>query len=202
MTKLTVAANGICHAEWNSGFYPQDIPLDWKLAYFANEFPACLITPADLIELESPGHEFADMLPENFQLYLQIDHTGLPPLSDRFLARLSGIVVIPEKPVTGDLAAELRLLKLPVCLCLAENRLSDPVAEASNFNLPLCHRNTQDGDLHCRFISAAQASDLRHLKQLIAKWRADKIEHRVLFVDGGTDIELIRNVATLVQLLT
>lgn len=32
---------------WEGTFYPEDLPADWRLTYFANEFPAVLI-PCDL----------------------------------------------------------------------------------------------------------------------------------------------------------
>ncbi len=39
----TVAAWGWEHPAWTGGFYPDDLPDDWRLAYYANEFRAVIV---------------------------------------------------------------------------------------------------------------------------------------------------------------
>ena len=41
---LLIGACGWSHAGWNVDFYPQDLPSDWRLGYYANEFPVALVT--------------------------------------------------------------------------------------------------------------------------------------------------------------
>ncbi len=42
---LTVGARGWEHEGWNGRFYPADLPPEWRLAYYANEFQAVLVPP-------------------------------------------------------------------------------------------------------------------------------------------------------------
>ncbi len=41
---LLIGACGWMHAGWEGGFYPDDLPTDWQLAYYANAWPLALIT--------------------------------------------------------------------------------------------------------------------------------------------------------------
>jgi hypothetical protein len=37
---MRIAAYGWDHAGWAGGYYPADLPEEWRLAYYANAFPA------------------------------------------------------------------------------------------------------------------------------------------------------------------
>lgn len=41
---LLIGACGWSHSGWLADFYPQDLPVDWRLSYYANEFPVVLVT--------------------------------------------------------------------------------------------------------------------------------------------------------------
>ena len=41
--RLIVGARGWDHADWNGTFYPEDLPDDWRLSYYANEFRGVLL---------------------------------------------------------------------------------------------------------------------------------------------------------------
>lgn len=65
LPRLVVAAQGWRHADWQNRFYPDDLPEDWQLAYYANEFRAVLVPPpADVatcqewLEAVDPGFGF------------------------------------------------------------------------------------------------------------------------------------------------
>ena len=40
---LRLGARGWRHAHWENDFYPDDLPPDWQLAYYANEFSTVLV---------------------------------------------------------------------------------------------------------------------------------------------------------------
>jgi hypothetical protein len=40
---VLIGACGWEHDAWNGGFYPEDLPADWRLGYYGNEFPVVLI---------------------------------------------------------------------------------------------------------------------------------------------------------------
>lgn len=41
--RLLVGANGWVHASWRDRFYPEDLPDDWQLTYYSNEFRVVLL---------------------------------------------------------------------------------------------------------------------------------------------------------------
>jgi Protein of unknown function DUF72 len=43
MTELLVAARGWMHPGWRGAFYPPDLPDEWRLDYYANEFRGVLV---------------------------------------------------------------------------------------------------------------------------------------------------------------
>ena len=58
---------------WFGDFYPEDLPPEWRLSYFANEFPAVLIplrlwAGADV----SLMHRWADDVHQRFRFYLEL----------------------------------------------------------------------------------------------------------------------------------
>lgn len=41
--RILIGASGWRHNHWHEQFYPEDLPEDWQLAYYGNEFPVVLI---------------------------------------------------------------------------------------------------------------------------------------------------------------
>lgn len=66
LTTLTLAAYGWSPANWASAFYPDDLPTDWRMAYYANEFRRLLIPASEWGDpkaqvgawLTDVGHDF------------------------------------------------------------------------------------------------------------------------------------------------
>ena len=44
--RILIGAYGWQHAQWQGGFYPEDLPAEWQLAYYSNEFHVLLIPAA------------------------------------------------------------------------------------------------------------------------------------------------------------
>lgn len=42
---VSIAAVDWDHAAWSGSFYPPDLPPEWRLGYYANEFPAVVLPP-------------------------------------------------------------------------------------------------------------------------------------------------------------
>lgn len=40
---MLIAAYGWDHAGWRGSYYPDDLPAEWRLAYYANEFRAVVV---------------------------------------------------------------------------------------------------------------------------------------------------------------
>lgn len=45
--RIFIGSAGWQHDAWQGNFYPEDLPEDWRLGYYANEFPVVLLTEAD-----------------------------------------------------------------------------------------------------------------------------------------------------------
>lgn len=69
---LELAACGWSPADWQRIFYPEDLPEDWRVSYYANEF-ACVLLPATVWENPSIQAAFwqAEVQPD-FRFYLEI----------------------------------------------------------------------------------------------------------------------------------
>ncbi|MCB1902616.1 MAG: hypothetical protein KDI18_00590 [Gammaproteobacteria bacterium] len=78
---LIVGARGWDHAGWHGIFYPDDLPVDWRLSYYANEFAGVLVPEAvwraaDPVEIKHWCGDVAD----GFLFFLE---TAVTPLPDR-----------------------------------------------------------------------------------------------------------------------
>ncbi|MGB0713926.1 MAG: hypothetical protein ACPGUC_10240 [Gammaproteobacteria bacterium] len=48
MVQIAVGLVGLFDPPWADAFYPEDIPLEWRLDYYANEFPVVVSARGDL----------------------------------------------------------------------------------------------------------------------------------------------------------
>ena len=55
------------HAHWQESFYPDDLPEDWRLTYYANEF-SCVLVPEDKWQ-DADLEEWEDSVPDGFLFY-------------------------------------------------------------------------------------------------------------------------------------
>lgn len=82
--ELVIGARGWVHASWLESYYPDDLPEDWQLDYYTNEFgavllPAELWTQAGVDDIE----QWLATVGENFLFFLE-----LPAQPGDFVARL------------------------------------------------------------------------------------------------------------------
>lgn len=70
LTSVTLAAYGWMPKDWAQRFYPEDLPSNWQMVYYSNDFNEVLV-PASAWE---SGALVADwsVLPAGFELYLEI----------------------------------------------------------------------------------------------------------------------------------
>lgn len=107
--ELLVATRGWSHSSWFGSYYPDDLPDDWQLSFYANEFRAIVVpafewTETDPVELE----RWIDDTNEDFLFYLEVED----PLTDWQAVRkrtrclgnqLGGFLFRPHK-VDADLS--------------------------------------------------------------------------------------------------
>lgn len=72
------------HPHWDGSYYPDDLPADWRLAYYANDFTCVLLSEAAWrMADEVEWGEWRDEVPPGFRFLLELD-AGAP---DRAAAR-------------------------------------------------------------------------------------------------------------------
>ncbi len=66
---IVVGACDWDHPQWQNNFYPHDLPADWRLSYYANEFLAVLV-PQEKWQAENVDFEqWAEDAPQGFRFY-------------------------------------------------------------------------------------------------------------------------------------
>lgn len=114
---MLLGAYGWMHDSWNGTFYPEDLPQDWQLSYYSNEFNAVLV-PAGVwsedfcatSETSFSCEDWLDSVSDDFHFYIECrpDMLSKISLSDiSFQAfsenlqilqpQLAGFVVIDEE---------------------------------------------------------------------------------------------------------
>ncbi len=98
LPELLVTTRGWQHPNWDSTFYPDDLPDDWRLSYFANHFAGVLIPRDDCEKLDVARVEaWLDELEDDFDFYLEVDVSA--ELKAAFADRLAGVLSANAKDV-------------------------------------------------------------------------------------------------------
>ena len=66
---LKLACYGWDHAHWAGHYYPDDLPEDWRLAYYANDYGGVLV-PAEYCLRDDIG-DWLDEVDEDFRFYFE-----------------------------------------------------------------------------------------------------------------------------------
>jgi len=69
--RLRVGACGWDHAHWLDSYYPDDLPAEWRLSFYANEFPAVLVPQEQWHEQWQQLADWVEDVPDEFRFYLQ-----------------------------------------------------------------------------------------------------------------------------------
>ncbi len=171
--KLHIGSYGWQYKLWEKSFYPEDLPVDWQFAYYANEYTVILI-PWEMLqnnfELLKQGIEDSD---ENCQLLFEFpvtkikssSHDDLLKIVHDFLTKIAfahsrskGIVlVIHTSEITGLSSENLDLVKklletchtkLDTCIEISDLNLSEPITKI--FQQELLSILNQTGTDICR----------------------------------------------------
>jgi len=82
--------------EWLSTFYPDDLPEDWRLSYYANEFSAVLVPQAKWRAADVDFEQWAEDVPEGFRFYFLTDELDVDDaqIKSQLGAAFSGFVAM------------------------------------------------------------------------------------------------------------
>lgn len=121
MDGFFVGARGWDCPAWEGAFYPDDLPPEWRLSYYANEFNAVLL-PVDLWSLADSDEieSWIDDVHEAFRFFLELPVGAWATSADRILdvvVRLGdacgGILLLdsqlPDDPMPADIVSSLYL---------------------------------------------------------------------------------------------
>ena len=73
MARVLIGVSGLQHPGWDENYYPPDIPEDWKLAYYANDFTAIVLPESAWRSAQSDElTEWLEDIDEAFRVYLRV----------------------------------------------------------------------------------------------------------------------------------
>jgi hypothetical protein len=109
---------------WVDNYYPEELPPEWRLTYFSNEFPAVLVpfsrwTAIDADELR----RWANDVHDNFRFYLELE-----PLASRKDAKILDLAI---SILGGRLSGVVGVSEIPPNLQAALYRWQDPTEEVA-----------------------------------------------------------------------
>ncbi len=178
------------------GFYPDDIPEDWKLAFYSNEFNTVCLSLPELGSQTALLSEWITDLPEEFELGLYIEHSTQIPIIQSLMqnddCRISALIVdqsagnnlLHKENLQTVLSAELEICKF------------DDVWTPS-------HSSTRNA----RFAILPMAENIRQYREWIEQWLsgselAPLVEHKTLWLQGAdTSYQQLTEIRTLTELM-
>lgn len=87
--RLGLGLTGWLDAAWGETYYPEDLPADWRLGYYANEFNCVQLPQAQWCEADDAlWAEWLSSVGDDFRFYLSVDSDLPASLAARVAGRL------------------------------------------------------------------------------------------------------------------
>jgi len=172
MLGLDIVTIGWELAGWDGTFYPEDLPHDWRLTYFANEFPAVIVPSGHWMQADtSQVSAWVEDVHDGFRFYLAGPGTRATP---------------------GNLDRARRILGAKLAGLVCEKGARDwPPGPVSCFQLMGEPEGLPAaGCLPAWRIPAVQIGDLRAARTLLENLAARVPGGRALLVLAGEDIDV------------
>lgn len=161
------------YPQWQEEYYPEELPEDWLLPFYGNEFPVVAV-PASIWSADPAGQigEWLENSDEHFRFIFEWPWKNAADLSE-FCLRL--------KPLqTRTLGV---LLQIPWSACCRQNDLASVLADISA-GTPLCleimDENTARANTSADF-TATGFRDLLASAQVNCCWHGIETSHEVFF---------------------
>jgi hypothetical protein len=116
---INLGAYGWLHTHWLVSFYPEDLPQDWQLGYYSNEFNTVLV-PADYWQNMPPGEceQWLDDVHPDFEFYIECHSRMFESVSLDDLTRalsllkpqLSALVFLDEQKMSEAVKRQFDVL--------------------------------------------------------------------------------------------
>jgi len=190
---------GLDAPNWDRDFFPEDLPEDWRLGYYANEYPGILVPAA--IWAQSPDVEgWVEDVPEVFEFHFQI-RAAMP---DESLARLIQAAEILGPRLKGLLldsgnseGYDVLMERLAAISSGRKLSVMSPYLE-----LPLCWQPDTEAGLACGPGLIGFESDMppRQLRALVEAYATATVdEGPILFVKAP--VTVLETLNTLLDLM-
>lgn len=227
--RVLMGACGWKHQAWLNDFYSEDLPEDWQLGFYSNEFPVVYVPAADWLDVANLDiedlSEWKEDVSESFRFILEISGEVLDDES-RFLTAIEnvkslgesclGVVFLLSPNICNDSELFKQRLELaqaiaPVCVDKQGIVISKEITDVL-LNTKVSEvwhgksdekENYQRGALAISHISADEL-DMAGLRKAIEHCLDVSNEERVsvLCLDGEPpSLELLRNADIILNLL-
>ena len=222
--RVLIGACGWNHQAWLNDFYSEDLPEDWKLGYYSNEFPVVYVPATDWLNIEDTS-EWIEDVSDSFRFILEIPDNVLDN-DQQFLSVLEQVKTLDDfclglvLQLSPNICSDTNLFEkrlnavqsvVPVCIDTKGIKLSD------KFNSILSKENIskvwhgeldekdsfQRGSLAISHISSDEL-DMASLRKVVEHCLRVSSEDctSVLCLDGNPpSLELLRNADIILNLL-
>ncbi len=198
ITEWRTGAVGWDHPDWDDQFYPDDLPPDWRLTYYGNEFSQVLIPQRQWASASGAWEGWRDDVDAGFRFVLELDGYDRKTLeavsacAQVLSGRLAGVV--SWQPITQSQCQSLRRV------LGASQFVATPKGSSGH---KVDEMVALDDGVICLRVSDQRAADLRWLKECMR--RLDDMRGRRdgwLFIVGEPPrIKVLREAVILQQLL-
>lgn len=221
--RVLMGTCGWKHPAWNNDFYSEDLPEDWQLGFYANEFPVVYVPASDWIEATDLD-EWSEDVSETFRFILELPETVLKD-EDAFVVAINkakllgeyclGLVFQLDTEIANDVSLlikryDVSRLVAPVCIDRHEITLSTDIEQFLKEKNITKVWNGKDmkQDATTAALSICRISgeniDMAGLRKVIEGCLSDSSEHcvSVLCLDGEPpSLEQLRHADTILNLL-
>jgi len=204
MVDFFLGARGWDHPAWQGSLYPDDLPPEWRLSYYANEFNAVL-APADLWGAADAGliASWADDVHDDFRFFLELPAGAETAITERIpevaagLGAACGGLVLTGHEQSVGLTGVAR--SLPLYLSM-----TDPVApHAEGFRLYPATGAAADAP-HILLVTGLSALTLAAMRDMISGMDGAGLQaspRGVFFAGEGLSASKMQQVRVMAELM-
>ena len=192
LADVVVGARGWLHEHWAESFYPEDIPEDWRLGFYANEFNTLLVPWPQWRESVEALEEGLEDTSDEFHLYLELpdEHQALPAHLSDIKDNVTGLIC--TESAAKDWQAEAASLKIKLLVVQAKkNELFQKVKQYSS-----------EAKVELVLMNSAEIDDLAMMReQLEMALKETEIRLDFIFTDEKPDMEAMQNTRMIAELM-
>ena len=212
------------HSAWLNEFYSDDLPEDWQLGFYSNEFPVVYLPTVDWIN-EKDLSEWVDDISDSFRFVLEIS-TAVLKNEAHFLKCVENIKSLGESclgivfKVNSEMTPQIDLLQqrvniahllTPICIDINNGDMdSDFINFLSENSLSTVwhgdgegQKYLNQGDLAVSLVSSdnLDMAGLRHVIETSLKASSEERTSVLCFEGKPPSLEILRNADIILNLL-